>query len=78
MKQYAINFSFKNGTVICVKSPKTNLEVEDVVKEIEEKCGVIGEFGNYYGINMDNLNYYTAYELRDSEVEEETPAHTED
>lgn len=77
MKQYSINLSFANGNIICVKSPKTELETEEVTNALKERGCFIDENGNCYSINMDNLNYYMIYELREREVEEETPAHTE-
>ena len=77
MKKYAINFSFKNGTVICIKGPETDLEIEDIDAALTSRNGLVDEYGSYYGINMENLNYYTIYELRDSEVEEEETSHPE-
>lgn len=76
MKQYALNISFTNGTIICVKLPKGK-SMEDCIEAIEEEQLIYDEHGNCYSISFTNMNYYTIYELRDSEVEEETPAHTE-
>ena len=92
MKKYALNFSFTNGSIICVvmemdldeRSFWENLTCE-MTKDIAFFTDVNGATDM---IQRDKLNYFMCSEipeeteeaadgLRDSEVEEEAAAHPE-
>ena len=92
MKKYALNFSFTNGSIICVVM-ETDLDERtfwknltcDMAKDITFITDVDGAT---YMIQRDKLNYFMCSELpflpeeaadglRDSEVEEEETSHPE-
>ena len=92
MKKYALNFSFTNGSIICVVV-ETDLNErrfrKNLMSQMKKDITFITDVnGATYMIQKDKLNYFMCSEipeeteeaadgLRDSEVEEEAAAYPE-